>query len=327
VTLFLAALLLGPSPRTAQGSWAELFADLARLEQMDPSTRSFEALAASLRTTAEARERDGLKKENAVEKYRARLILHHVERLRGSPPRAVTVPDVEPPWVPHEGWFAARALAPSWYRVQAGILALDETSAVSTERALVLARIADEERALLRLDLAESAAAAVLRRMPNEANALRLARVLALRGSADAARETLTRALASASADAERARLLCARANIAEGARDERAALADRGAALTLCSDEAALDLAARALERGEATRARVLAAAVLSASRTAQADPAGGDATRALVAPPEPATSEPALSETALSLFGRALLPPPRRTPAPLPGGAGKVP
>jgi tetratricopeptide (TPR) repeat protein len=313
VTLLLAALFLGQTTRPADDSWAQLFGELWQLEHTDRSTPAFQALAKSLDTRASTHEREGLKKKDNVEKYRARLILHHLDRLRGVPPRAVTVPDAEPAWVPHEGWFAARALAPSWYRVQAGILALDETPSVEPERAVLLGRIADEERALLRLDLAEGAAAAVFRRVPSDANALRLARILTLRGSNREARDVLSRALDVTQADAARARLFCARAGLAQGSRDERAALADWGAALLLGSDEAALDLAERALADGERERARVLAAAVLSRSADAQAQGTAG------------ALGETLLYEAALEAWGKALLPPSRQEP--LAGAPGKVP
>jgi hypothetical protein len=302
----------------AEETWVDYFADLERLVHLDPATPEFGALYKRLSTVAEEREREGLKRKDSLEKCRARVVRFHLQRLRGIAAHPATEPETEPVWVPHEAWFATRALVPGFFRVQAAIAALDEAGRSDVGRSTVgrsdldgagadrlewAARVAAEERELGRLELAERAATAVFAHAPDARSALRLARILALRGSADEARAVLGHGILGSgildSAD-ERARLLLERARVSSGVHDERGALRDWGAALRLGSDDAALDLAWRALFEGETARAEILGRAVLAGTP---------------------------LREDALAVWGRALLPGAARGPDALTRRAGKVP
>lgn len=168
-------------------------------------------------------------------------------------------------WLPHEAWLATRALVPCSERVDTAVVALEETPALEPERAAWIAHVCDEERLALRLEPAERAALALARRAPTPENSVRLARIQHLRGANDEARTVLTVAIDAALDEAAHARLLLERARLATRLFDERAALADLGAALAEDSDEAALDLARRALMSGVRERALVLSNLVLA--------------------------------------------------------------
>lgn len=268
--------------------WRDVFVALARLESLPRGSTEFEALWTSLRDTATERERSGRKAQDAVTKYRARTVLFHLQRLRGLPTRPATEPDVVMDWLPGEAWYAARALVPGYHRVLAAATAVRETPAILDERVAVARDVSEEERLLLRLELAELPARAVFERRADADSAGLFARILAARGRTDEALEVLGRVAASATDEDERARLLVRRARIARAAGRERVALADLGAALARGNPEAALECARHALQEGNGARAR--AAATL-------------------------ALSEPSTRDAAVLAFGRALLfdgPPP---------------
>jgi hypothetical protein len=304
-----------PAPARAEETWVDYFEDLYRLEHMQAGTSAYDVLEKKLSTVAEERLRGGLKRKDSLEKCRARVVRYHLDRLRGLPMHLATEPEAEPAWVPHEAWFATRALVPGFFRVQAAIAALDEagradgshaasvdpiTPAERDQRLAWAERVADDERAIGRLELAERAATAVFAHAPGADTALRLAHVLALRGVGDEARAVLNHALDGDLGDDARLQLFLARARISSGVRDERRALSDWGAALSLGSDEAALDLGWRALQEGQRSRASFLAGVVLSSAPK---------------------------REDALALWGFALLPEPLHASSALAEGARKVP
>ncbi len=323
-------LVLCAAPVRAEESWVDYFEDLYQLEHMQRSTSAYDALEKKLSTVSDERVRGGLKRKDSLEKCRARVIRYHLDLLRGLPTHFATEPETEPVWVPHEAWFATRALVPGLFRVQAAIAALDEARLIETartsqperperisqperperperisqserlERLAWAERVADEERALGRLELADRVATAAFAFAPGADTALRLAHVLALRGVGDEARSVLTHALDGDLGDDARMHLFLARARISSGVNDERRALSDWGAALSLGSDEAALDLGWRALEERDRTRAGFLARVVLE------------------TAPKR---------EDALALWSFTLLPEPLHADGPLVGGSGKVP
>jgi hypothetical protein len=262
-----------PEATRAEETWVDYFEDLYRLEHMERGSPAFVDLDRKLSTVAKERERGGLKRKDSLEKCRARVVRHHLQLLHGLPAELATEPETEPVWVPHEAWFATRALVPGLFRVQAAIAAIDELRRAGAEsipqperdqRLAWAERVAAEERALGRLELAERAATAVFAYAPGADTALRLAHVLALRGVGDEARSVLSHALDGGLGDDARMQLFLARARISSGVHDERRAISDWGAALSLGSDEAALDLGWRALLNQDRTQAAFLARAVL---------------------------------------------------------------
>jgi hypothetical protein len=317
-------LTLCAAPFSAEETWVDYFEDLYRLEHMQAGTGAFDVLEQKLATVAEERQRGGLKRKDSLEKCRARVVRYHLDLLRGLPTHLATEPETEPIWVPHEAWFATRALVPGLFRVQAAIAALDEarraesdrnaqtpqattttttttiTPSERNERLAWAERVADEERALGRLELAERATTAVFAFAPGADTALRLAHVLALRGVGDEARAVLSHALEGDLGDDARMQLFLARARISSGVHDERRALSDWGAALSLGSDGAALDLGWRALEERETKRAGFLARVVLETAPR---------------------------REDALALWGFSLLAKPSQPGGALAEGSGKVP
>ncbi|MBL8859528.1 MAG: hypothetical protein JNL28_13550 [Planctomycetes bacterium] len=254
-------------------SWREWFQDLATLESLPRDSKEFERLAKSLRAIAVVHERAGLKARNIVQKYRARTILYHLQRLQNLPPHPATEPEVILEWLPHEAWYATRALRPGLYKVVTAVAALDETPALDAERAAWAESLFEEERKKLEFDLAERLAAGLYRRAPDAPNVERLAQVHVWRGNDDAARNLLTEAIEASVDAASAVRLRLARARVARAAGDERNALADFGAALVCGSDDAALDLGWIALHAGE--RKRALQLAQLALSGATPSDPA----------------------------------------------------
>lgn len=251
--------------RNSSGPWPGLYAELARLETLPPQSGEFDALWNSLRATAEGRERAGLKARNNVEKFRARTILFHLRRLRGLPSDLATEPDLVLDWLPHEAWFATRALRPGLYRVETAVAALDETPAIDPERASWVGRLYDEERAQLEFEFAERLALGLYRRAPDAVNVDRLARVYVWRGNADAARALATEALHATEERAVEARVRLTRARVADALLDLRGALVDYGAALAGENAEAALDRAAASLGEREPVRAAFCARLALA--------------------------------------------------------------
>jgi tetratricopeptide (TPR) repeat protein len=293
-------LALCAAPSAAEETWVDYFAELHQLETMEPGTRGFVELGKHLLSVADKRETEGLKRKDSLEKCRARVVRYHVKRLSGLPEKLATEPESEPVWVPYEAWFAARALTPGPYRVQAAIAALDEAGRADPERIAWAEQISREERGWGRLELSERAATAVFARAPGADTALHLAHILALRGVGDEARSVLSHALAAELGDDAHMSLYLARARVSFGLSDERRALSDWGAALSLGSDDAALDLALHALQEGDRVRAGFLARTVLD---------------------------EAPRREDALAVWGRALLQGPHEGEEALPGPAGKVP
>jgi hypothetical protein len=211
------------------------------------------------------RERAGLKARDADEKFRARTILFHLQRLRGLPAGGVTEPDDVLDWLPREAWYATQALKPGVFRVLTAVAALDETPELEPERVSWALHLFEEERLKLEFERTESLAIALYRRRPDAENVERLARVHTWRGHADAALNVLGEALASSTERAVASRLHLARARAADAGADERAALADYGAALAFGSSEAALDLGTAALGAGQGAKAAFLADLVAS--------------------------------------------------------------
>lgn len=242
-----------------------MFEDLARLETLAPNSREFQQLAQSLAATATVRERAGLKAGNNIEKYRARTLLYHLQRLQNLPAQRATEPDAILDWLPHEAWYATRALRPGMYRVLTAVSALDDTTTPDPTRAAWAARLFEEQRLIFDFDLAERLASGLYRRNPNAENVERLARVFVWRGNTAAAQNVLQEALGTTD-DSDLAQTLhLARARVAAAAGDDRTALAEYGAALSLGSDDAALDLALLALRDGQRARALRLADLVLA--------------------------------------------------------------
>ncbi len=213
------------------------------------------------------RERAGLKAKNSVEKFRARTILFHVQRLRNLPAETATEPDAILDWLPHEAWYATRALRPGLYRVVTAVAALDETKEFDPARAAWAVRLFEEERAKLEFDLAERLAIGLYRRSLVTENVERLARVHTWRGNGEAARNLLTEALEAGPDVAAERRLYLARARLASAVLDESAALSDYGAALAFGNTDAARDLANRAVAERDLEKARFLAQVVLDES------------------------------------------------------------
>lgn len=259
------------------GPWPDLFARLARLETLQPTTREFDTEFNALKTVADQRERAGLKAKNSVEKFRARTLRFHLQRLGNLPGEQATEPDVILDWLPFEAWYATRALRPGMYRVVTAVAALDDTERPDPTRSSWALRLYEEERAKLDYDLAERLAVGLYRRDPSAANVERLAHVHVTRGNKDAALSVLGEALAALSASegadlagdraAHSARLHTARARTADALLLARSALADYGAALAFGSVEAARDQADAALSRGQQEKARFLADIVLQSS------------------------------------------------------------
>ena len=209
------------------------------------------------------------------------------------PARPATEPDVVIDWLPHEAWFAARALVPGSHRVYASVAALREApdGDAERERVDVAVRVSEDERALLRLDLAEMPARVLFDRAPTAANATRLARLLVLRGTGDEAIQTLTRAIDGESDLAMRRRLVLTRARAASASGHERAALVDFGAAFVDGDDEAGLELARRAQRDGH--RARALQLVDWALAGAAPRDESLTLWGTVLVTPPEPVPAE----------------------------------
>jgi hypothetical protein len=237
---------------------------LAQLETLPHESREFQTLWDALYQTVQGRERAGLKAKNSVEKFRARTIRFHLQRLRNLPLQTATDPEVVLDWLPHEAWYATRALRPGLARIVTAIAALDDTPALDPERAAWALRLFEEERSQLAFDLAERLATALYRRRPDADSVERLARVHTWRGDLEATRTLLTEALAATTDDAFARRAYLARARAESAFVDERAALADYGAALAFGSVEAARDLGTRALVEEDRDKALFLAECVL---------------------------------------------------------------
>ncbi len=237
---------------------------LNRLETLSPAAREFDVEFNALRATAEQRERAGLKAKNSIEKFRARTLLYHLQRLRRLPGEWATEPDVVLDWLPFEAWYATRALRPGMYRVVTSVAALDDTPQLDPERTAWALRLYDEERLKLDLDLSLRIAVGLYRRDPTAPNVERLARVRLWRGDGDAALGVLGEAIAAHDDTASLAQLHTARARTADALALRRTALSDYGAALAFASVEAARDLCASALLAGERAKTRFLADVVL---------------------------------------------------------------
>lgn len=289
--------VVGLAPRSDERSeWIELFAELARLEKLDPSSRAFRDLASSLASIATTRERQAKKAKDEVSQLRARVLAFHVQRLSGVPTITAYATPFDVDWFPGEAWYAARAQNPCITRGKAFEAAVLESDGQNGERSALAAVAADDDFAHMRLDSAERIARAVHRRRDNAESASRLARILCVRGEHAEARNWLDRGLSAPANDAERARLLFERARVSNGQGHALEQMHDLGAALAAGSDGAALALAEIALSRGEPATARRLSQALLADDPT---------------------------NEDALEAWGLGLLPPftaPTRAPDKLP-------
>ena len=262
-------LAIGP---TRGSEWRGAWDDLERLQALAPGSEPARRLEAELSALASSREREARKVHDAAEGFRARVLAAQLARFRGAAPRPLAAPPVALDFGPREARFAAEVLVPGTWRAQAALAALADPADPrgSSRRALAHA-VAREEFAARRLEGATALAARLAQEPDDTAAVVLWLSCQSLSGRTEEAR----RAIAELPASIELALL---ESELALARQEPGAARRALGRALALGSSRAALELAWRDLEEGQAPRAAELAAGCLRGSAPA----AGVDRSRA---------------------------------------------